>query len=142
MPKVPGSRLTVPGTCVSIRVRSKRILTNANLLEKGGLGVGIFTKKKKIVKEIHDGIWGHLVAEHGIDVDTLTNDFRCVEKDGLLEGGRSVTFLRVFSLKELEQNGVTVTGWETFDERPELIRFEGYLSANNQAALKPPQVSG
>ena len=96
--------------------------------------MGLF--KKKIVKEIHDGTWGHLVHVHGIDVDTLFREIRCVEREGTLEGGRPVTFLRVFKPKEVEQKGVAVTGWETFDEHPDLIHFEGYLTRSNEAHLE------
>ena len=38
---------------------------------------GLF--KPMIVKEIHDGTWGHLVTAHGLTVDTLSKDIRCRE---------------------------------------------------------------
>lgn len=43
-------------------------------------------------------VWGQLVNVHKVDVDTLANEFRCVEREGVMEGGRPVTFLRVFKL--------------------------------------------
>ena len=43
--------------------------------------MGLF--KKKVVKEIYDGAWGHLVSVHGIDVDTLSKEMRCVDRSGL-----------------------------------------------------------
>jgi hypothetical protein len=96
--------------------------------------MGLF--KKKIVKEIDDGAWGHLVSVHRISVDVLSKDMRCVEREGVLDGGRKVKFLRVFSQAEVQRKGATVTGWETFDEHPDLILFEGYLTENNEARLE------
>jgi len=95
--------------------------------------MGLF--KKKVIKEIHDGAWGHLVNVHKIDVDTLYREFRCVEREGMLDGTEPVTFLRVFKPKEAGQKGIVVMGWETFDEYPELILFEGYLTRSNEANL-------
>ena len=95
--------------------------------------MGLF--KKKIVKEIDGGVWGHLVSEHGIDVDTLSNRMRCVEREGSI-GEIPVTFLRVFKPSEAEQKGVPVMGWETFDEYPDLVIFEGYMTRQNKAYLE------
>jgi len=96
--------------------------------------MGLF--KKKIIKEIYGGAWGHLVNDHKIDVDTLSNDFRCVEREGFLDGKGAVTFLRVFKLSEIMKRGVVITGWDTFDQHPELIFFEGYLTSSNEACLE------
>ena len=96
--------------------------------------MGLF--KKKVAKEIHDGAWGHMVNVHKIDVDTLSREIRCVEREGMLEGKGPVTFMRVFKPKEAEQKGVVVTGWETFDQHPDLILFEGYLTKSNEAYLE------
>ena len=97
--------------------------------------MGLF--KKRIVKSV-DGsaVWGHLVSEHKVDVDTLTRDIRRVDREGVLGGGIPVTFLRVFSLREAEERGVTITGWETFDQHPDLIMFEGYETKTNEAYLE------
>jgi hypothetical protein len=91
--------------------------------------------KKKIVKEIDGGVWGHLVSEHGIDVDTLCNRMRCVEREGFIDK-IGVTLIRVFKPSEAEQKGVPVMGWETFDEHPDLVIFEGYLTKQNKAHLE------
>jgi hypothetical protein len=37
--------------------------------------MGLF--KKKVVKGIEAGAWGHLVNIHGVDVDTLYREFKC-----------------------------------------------------------------
>jgi hypothetical protein len=96
--------------------------------------LGLF--KKKAVHEISGGAWGHLVSAHGLDVDTLARSIRCVEKEGFLDEKKPVTFLRVFHLGEAAQKGVEVKGWETFDEHPDLILFEGFLTKANEASLK------
>jgi hypothetical protein len=92
--------------------------------------------KKKVVKQIDGGAWGHLVSVHKIDVDTLSKEMRCVEREGMLQEGRPVTFLRVFKPMEAQQKGIDVTGWETFDQHPDLILFEGYLTQANEAYLE------
>jgi hypothetical protein len=96
--------------------------------------MGLF--KPKIVKEITGGAWGHMVSEHKIDVDTLSREFRCVEKKGTIGNGVPVTFLRVFKPAEVSQKSLNVSGWEFFDQHPELIFFEGYLRWDNQAFLE------
>jgi len=94
--------------------------------------MGLF--KKKIVKQIDGGAWGHLVSVHGVDVDTLSNRMRCVEREGAIDNNTiAVTFVRVFKPSEAEEKGVTVKGWETFDEHPDLVIFEGYVTRRNQA---------
>ena len=95
--------------------------------------MGLF--KKKVIKEIEDGAWGHLVSVHGISVDILYKEMRCVEREGSLEG-KKVKFLRVFKPMEAQQKGIPVTGWETFDQHPDLIIFEGYLTESNKAHLE------
>ncbi len=98
--------------------------------------MGLFNRKPKVIKEISGGAWGHMVSVHGVDVDTLSKDVRCVERAGMLEGNMPVTFMRVFKLSEVARKGVEVTGWETFDQHPELILYEGYLTARNEAHLE------
>lgn len=99
--------------------------------------MGLFSFKKKVVQEISGGVWGHLFNVHGLNVDLLSRSIRCVAKEGLLDGGKPVTFLRVFNLQEVEKKGVEIKGWETFDQFPELVLFEGYQTRTNEAFLKP-----
>ena len=54
----------------------------------------------------------------------------------VLKMGSRLTSLRIFSLSDAEKKGIAVAGWETFDQHPELIMFEGYLDDKNQARLE------
>ncbi len=98
--------------------------------------MGLF--RRKVVKELMgSGAWGHLVSDHKIDVDTIFRTLRCVERKGTIGSTQTpVTFMRVFRPSEAEQKGVVVTGWETFDEHPDLVVFEGYLTGDNEAHLE------
>ena len=91
--------------------------------------------KKKVIKQIDGGAWGHLVNSHGVDVDTLSREFKCVEREGSYEG-RAVTLLRVFKPSDAKKKGVSVSGWETFDSHPDLVHFEGYITKTNEAHLE------
>lgn len=97
--------------------------------------MGLF--KKKTVKQIDGGVWGHLVNVHKIDVDTISKQMRCVERDGFIGSDKiKVKLVRIFKPAEAEEKGIVVTGWETFDEHPDLIIFEGYLTVTNEAYLE------
>jgi hypothetical protein len=100
--------------------------------------MGLF--KKKVIKQIDGSVWGHLFNVHQIDVNTLSNEMRCVEREGVLDGREPVKFLRVFKPAEAQQRGITVTGWEILDEHPDLILFEGYLTKSNEAHLERKRV--
>jgi hypothetical protein len=94
--------------------------------------------KKKAIKKIDSTLWGHLFNEHGIDVDTLSSDMRCVEREGPAQKEEPVTYLRVFRPSQAQRNQVEVTGWETFDQYPHLIQFEGYIKKNtDEVHLEP-----
>jgi hypothetical protein len=95
--------------------------------------MGFFNRKPKIVKEIYGGAWGHLINDHGLTVEALSGDIRCVDKPSVKSGFHD---LRIFSLSDAQNKGITIAGWETFDQYPELIMFEGYLNINNQAHLE------
>ena len=97
-----------------------------------GNGMGLF--KKKVVKEIYAGIWGHMINDHQIDTYTL-DEMRCVDRGGTINGSLPVTLIRAFSPGEAAGKGISVTGWETFDEHPELILYEGYLTQDNKALM-------
>ena len=87
------------------------------------------------MKEIYGRLCGHLLYAHNVDVDTLARDLRYAEREGTLNGAGPVTFVRVFSLKAVEQKGVVVTGWEAFDQHPDLVLFEGYITGSDEVYL-------
>ncbi len=92
--------------------------------------------KKKLFEEIEGGAWGHLVRDHGMTVDALTG-MRCIKRQGVAgKNNARVTLMRIFSLQEINEKGLSVTGWETFDEHPELVVFEGYVTESNEARLE------
>jgi hypothetical protein len=61
---------------------------------------------------------------------------RCVERERVADGGKPVTLIRVFRPAEAQQKGIVVTRLETFDQNPEFILFEGYLTRANEAHLE------
>ena len=51
-----------------------------------------------------------------------------------------MTFLRVFNLRHAAEKKITVNGWEIFDQYPELILYEGYISKDkNKVSLMKKQ---
>jgi hypothetical protein len=96
--------------------------------------VGLF--KKKVIKRIDGPAWGYPINEHKVYADTFYRDMRYVERKRVLEEKVPITFLRVFNIKETEQRRVTVSGWEAFDQHPDLILFEGYITETNEAYLE------
>lgn len=96
--------------------------------------MGFFTKRA--FKEVDGPIWGHMVNRHRIDVDTLSNHIRVVEREGNLDEKTPVTFLRVFNLSQVRQKGIEINGWEILDQHPDLILFEGYLTRANEVQLE------
>lgn len=97
--------------------------------------MGLFNRKPKVIKDIPGGAWGHMVLVLKYDVDTLTKDYRCVEKHGQV-GGAPVLMLRIFRLSDLAAKNIEVTGWETFDHYPEMLLYEGYLDQRNDTVLE------
>jgi hypothetical protein len=69
----------------------------------------LFKGKPKIVKEVEGGAWGHLVQDHGLTVEVLTKNIRCVDKSGVKDGAQ-INLLRIFSLRDVEKQGITVAG--------------------------------
>ena len=102
--------------------------------------MGFFTKKNKTVKNIDGHTWGYLINEFKIDVDTIYNLMRFVEREGITEEKKPVTFLRIFKLNDAEKKGVEVTGWETLDQHPDLILFEGHVTKRDEVYLKRKNV--
>jgi len=93
-------------------------------------------KREQIIQRIPgNACWGALVHQHNIDVDTLSNKMRCVIKEDTLNG-QSITRVRIFDIRKIEENGILITGWETFDQHPEALAFEGYFNQSNEAFIE------
>ena len=60
------------------------------------------------------------------------------EVDKLNGVGRSEIALRrcAGTQHTVERRGIAITGWEAFNEYPDLILFEGYLTRSNEAHLE------
>jgi hypothetical protein len=89
---------------------------------------------KEGLKEFNYDLWRYMVNEHKIDVVTLDR-MRYVIRDVVISGLMAITSVRVFLPHEAAAKGISVTGWETFDEHPELILYEGYMNQDNKAFL-------
>ena len=92
--------------------------------------------KKTVIKKVRNQVRKHLVSAHKMDLDTISKELRCVEQDGVIDGKGPVTFLRVFRPAEAQQKEIVVTGWETFDQHPDLILFKGHLTITNEVYLE------
>lgn len=86
--------------------------------------------------EMGGGVWEHLVSVHKQDAGNIVRQMRCVERQGVLDDGTPVIFLRVFKVEEAMRQGVAVSGWETLDRHPDLIRFEGFFTREGKAYLR------
>lgn len=102
--------------------------------------MGLFSRKKKAFKEIDGPLWGHMVNQQRIDVDTLSNHLRIVDREGTLDGKIPVTLIRVFNINHARQKGIDIAGWETFDENPDLVLFEGYITRTNEVKMERKNV--
>ncbi len=98
--------------------------------------MGLFSRKKKAFKEIDGPLWGHMVNQQRIDVDTLSNHLRIVDREGTLDGNIPVTQVRVFNINQARQKGIAIEGWETLDQNPDLVLFEGYVTRTNEVKLE------
>jgi len=81
-------------------------------------------KKKSAVRKIEGALWGYMVSEQGVIVDILQN-LRQVERDGVVEG-KPVIMIRIFDPAAADKESVAVEDYESLDNHPELILYEGY----------------
>jgi len=92
--------------------------------------------KKKIVNDIpSNACWGVLLHQFKVDHEILSNKMRCVMKEGNINGQKA-TFLRIFDIRKIDASKIIVTGWEIFDQHPELIDFEGHVTESNSAFIE------
>jgi hypothetical protein len=81
-------------------------------------------KKERAVKKIEGTLWGYMVREHGVTVDILQN-LRRVEHDGVVEDKPAI-MMRIFDPAAADKEDVVVEDYESLDNHPELILYEGY----------------
>jgi hypothetical protein len=83
-------------------------------------------KKKKNVKEIRGPLWQYMINKQHVPLGVLHN-LRLVERDVLIEDKpQGLTTIRIFYPGIAEEEGVTVDDYESLDNYPELVLYEGY----------------
>ena len=94
-----------------------------------------FFKKSDVRPIPANEIWNHLAHDHLVPSDKLLSYMRCILKDGVREG-KKVSLVRVFDLQQAKQRNIDITTWESLDQHPELIAFEGYYTDDDHAFLE------
>jgi hypothetical protein len=86
-------------------------------------------KRKREVKKIEGALWGYMVSQQGVIVDTLQN-LRRVERDAVV-GDKTVglTMIRIFDPADAKEKGVDVEDYRSLDGHPDLVLYEGYYQA-------------
>lgn len=82
-------------------------------------------KKKKAVKKIEGPLWGYMVSQ-GVIVDVLQH-LRYVEREAEYNG-KPCLEIRIFDPAKTQAAGIEIDDFTTFDQQPEYILYEGYLS--------------
>ena len=80
-------------------------------------------KREKEVKKIEGALWGYMVSR-GVTVDVLQN-LRRVERNGEVED-KSATMIRIFDPAAADKKGIAIDDYQSLDNHPELILYEGY----------------
>ena len=81
--------------------------------------------KKKAVEKIEGLLWGYMVYQHGVIVDVLQN-LRRVEQSTIDDKSVELTMIRIFDPASADKRGITIDGYKSLDDHPELILYEGY----------------
>ena len=90
--------------------------------------------KKEGEREIDLDLLKYMANEHKIDLVTL-DKMRYVTRDLSIGALLSITLVRIFLPYQAADKGIEVTGWETLDEYPELVLYEGYLNQAHKPFL-------
>lgn len=94
-------------------------------------------KKKKTVKKIEGGLWDYMVkyvAKQGDRLSVLQG-LRLVERD-VLVGDKpvGVNMFRIFHPAAVRNKGVIIDDYQSLDNHPELILYEGYYETTDGCA--------
>ena len=90
-------------------------------------------KTKKIIKKIEGPLWGYMVTQRGVPVDTLQH-MRRVERDGKV-GSKPATIVRMFNPAAAVKEGVVIDSYESLDAYRGLILYEGYYHGSEMAGI-------
>ena len=82
-------------------------------------------KKRTAVKKIEGPLWGYMVSEHRVIVDVL-GKLRQLQRHERVVGGKEVILIRIFDPAAADKKSVTIEDYESLDDHPELILYEGY----------------
>lgn len=83
-------------------------------------------QKNKAVKEIKGALFQYMVNKQHVPLDVL-HSLRIVERDAEV-GDKPVglTMFRIFHPAGTKEKGVTIDNYDSLDNDPELILYEGY----------------
>jgi hypothetical protein len=90
-------------------------------------------KAKAAIKKIEGPLWGYMVTQRGVPVDTLQR-MRRVERDGKV-GSKPATIVRIFNPAAAEKGGVVIDSYESLDAYRGLILYDGYYRGSEMADI-------
>ncbi len=77
--------------------------------------------------------WSYMQKKHGFTGEQLVN-MRQAMRAAVVEG-RSATLARIFDPAVAKEKGVTIEDYESLNEHPELILYEGYYYGRGQRSV-------
>jgi hypothetical protein len=88
-------------------------------------------KKKESPKKIEGDLWQYLVNKQHVPLDVLRT-FRLVERDARVgDTPVGLTMFRIFQPGAVKEQGLTIDSYDSLDNYPELILYEGYYEVTN-----------
>jgi hypothetical protein len=93
----------------------------------------IFGKETE-VKQIEGDLFQYMVNKQHVPLDILRN-LRIVEKDAVLgDEPVGLTMFRIFQPSEVKKKGITIENYDSLDDYPDLVIYEGYYEKNDDHA--------
>ena len=83
-------------------------------------------KKKGVMSLSGSAVWSYMHSRHGISGEALVSLMRA-ESDGMV-GDKLVTMIRIFDPATAKEKSVAIEDYQSLDNRPDLILYEGYYS--------------
>lgn len=81
-------------------------------------------KEKGVMSLSGSAVWSYMHSRHGISGEALV-PLRRVESDGIVND-KPVTRIRIFDLATAKEKGVAIEDYQSLDNHPDLILYEGY----------------